>query len=238
MKHTVLLIEDNVQSIELFKPFLESEGYRVLIAQTGKEALLQLSKFKVNLAIVDLMLPDIFGSELCQLIRKKTTTPILVLSASEEQQDYIDSINMGADGIAEKSMDLGIIAAKIRAIIRREELKKGAIDVERSTTGKITFSGWELLAGEQKAIAPSGTALHLTTNEVKLMLLFTDNAYEILSRETIGELIGVSGEDEFFRSVDTIICRLRKKLQRITPDIELIKTIRNQGYQFVGQVDK
>ncbi len=232
----ILLVDDDPEIRSLFKEYLKKYAFAVTTTSNGEETITAIKREKFHIIILDLMLPDVFGADLCKSIREITTTPILLLTASEEEQDYILGLESGADDYAQKSTGLPVILAKIKAILRKEEVQKD----RKTSTGipyKVAeFSGWKFTPRESQLTSPDGASIFLTENEVNVLLLFLENAQKILSRDTIGERLGIGSHDNFYRAVDIIISRLRNKIKKVYKKAKLIKTIRHKGYQFLSGV--
>ncbi len=228
----ILLTDDDPDIRILFKKFLSEQKFTVVSAKNGAETLALVQKYQYDLIILDLMLPDAFGADLCKEIRKVTTTPILILTASQSEDHYIAGLESGADDFVQKTSGVPVIIAKVRAILRREMTKDVGIPIDEIQYEYVRFSGWKFYPKKNLLISPSEVELFLTDNETKLMVLLVEQVRKTVSRDTIGEWLGIRAQKNYKSAVDTLICRLRKKIAKYSDQEVPIKTIRNKGYQF------
>ncbi len=236
-KKSVLIVDDDPDILKLLEGFLLKYAFAVKTADSGKAALAAIKDERFDIIILDLVLPDIFGADLCKSIRRLTTTPILLLTASTEEQDYIIGLESGADDYIQKTTGLPVILAKIKAILRKEDKQatKGSNIV--ASFKLATFSGWRFKPSEAKLTSPDKTSIFLTESEVNVLILLLEHSSETIARDIIGRRLGIVSKDPFYRAVDIIISRLRNKMKKIYSKCNLIKTVRNKGYQLKSGVD-
>jgi DNA-binding response OmpR family regulator len=141
----ILLIDDEREIRRLFKKFLSNNGFIVDTAKDGKHGLERIEKGHYDLILLDLILPDCFGGDLYNTIRVKTTTAILILTASDSELHHIKSLNSGADDYIQKSISMEVILAKIKANLRREVSKEGGLLVKEVDYQKATISDWAFI---------------------------------------------------------------------------------------------
>ncbi len=216
----ILVVDDEPNIVELAKLYLEGEGYQVEGVDSGQDALSKLDSIKPNLILLDLMLPDIDGFEVCRQIRKESDIPILMLTARKEDIDKIIGLELGADDYLTKPFNPRELIARVRAILRRYQagLKPGrVIEIGRL---RIDLSRHEATIGEKP--------VPLRTKEFALLAALAENLGMVLSREKLLELVW--GFDYYgeTRTVDVHINHLRDKL---SGSDALIETIRGTGYK-------
>lgn len=219
---TILVVDDEPNILELAKLYLEQEGYRVEGATNGSDALSMLDATKPALVVLDLMLPDIDGFEVCRQIRAKSDIPILMLTARKEDTDKIVGLELGADDYLTKPFNPRELAARVKAIMRRYQtgLRPGkAIEVGDL---RIDLSRHEATIG--------GEALALRTKEFALLATLAQNLGRVMAREQLLETVW--GFDYYgeTRTVDVHINHLRDK---IAGSGALIETVRGIGYKMV-----
>jgi DNA-binding response OmpR family regulator len=217
---TILVVDDEPNILELAKLYLEQEGYRVEGVGNGNDALLKLSSAKPSLIVLDLMLPDIDGFEICRQIRKKSDTPILMLTARKEDVDKIVGLELGADDYLTKPFNPRELVARVKAILRRYEsgLKPGqAIEVNNLHID---------LARREAAI--DGQPLRLRTKEFDLLASLAQNLGVVLTRDRLLEMVWETDYYGETRTVDIHINHLRDKLSGANASIE---TVRGIGYK-------
>ena len=219
---TILVVDDEPNIVELAKLYLEQDGYRVAAAASGSDALSKLDAIKPALIVLDLMLPDIDGFEVCRRIRRKSDIPILMLTARKEDVDKIVGLELGADDYLTKPFNPRELVARVKAILRRYQagLRPGrAIDV-----GNLRID-----PSRQEATI-DGQPLRLRTKEFALLATLAQNLGVVHSREQLLEMVW--GFDYYgeTRTVDVHINHLR---QRIAVADASIETVRGTGYKLV-----
>ncbi len=233
----ILLIDDERNIRTLFKRFLNRHGYIVELAKDGKSGLALVKKTKFDLILLDLMLPDSFGADLCKSVRAMTTTPILILTASNSDLHYIRSLESGADDFVVKSSNTKVILAKIKAILRRVLTQKGELLVENVDFENAVFADWVFKPKENTLITPDHTNIYLTDHENKLLTFFVRSENEIIARETIAEWLGLDTSKNIIGTVDTLVCRFRKKVKYKQDAKDFIETVRGKGYRMSVKVE-
>lgn len=221
----VLIVDDDANVRRLLKLYLEREGYRVAQAGDGVTALKMIFDYTPDLVILDVMLPEIDGWELCRLIReRRSDLPIIFLSAKDAPQDRIAGLNMGGDDYVVKPFDPNEVAARVRAQLRSRELQPQAAARTMVTVGSLSV---DLSSFEVKV---NGSVIRMKPREVQLLFFLAANPGRVFSRELLLERIWgyeFAGET---RTVDVHIQRLREKLG---PGRGWeIRTIWGVGYKF------
>jgi len=217
---TILVVDDEPNIVELAKLYLEQEGYRVESVGNGNDALLKLNSAKPSLIVLDLMLPDIDGFEVCRQIRKKSDIPILMLTARKEDVDKIVGLELGADDYLTKPFNPRELVARVKAILRRYQsgLRPGqAIEV-----GNLRIDP----ARHEATV--DGQPLRLRTKEFDLLATLAQNLGVVLTRDRLLEMVWETDYYGETRTVDIHINHLRDKLSGANASIE---TVRGIGYK-------
>ncbi len=226
----VLLIEDDTRLADLTKSYLEKQGLMVAVSHDGDHGLQAALSGGFDVVLLDLMLPGRDGIEVCQLLRRHSDVPIIMITARGEEADQVLGLEIGADDYVPKPYSARELLARTRAIVRRARGKAGP-------RSRVIARGRLVLdPGACKAVL-DGRPLDLTGYEFSLLIALAERAGRVLSREQLMELAKGSAEESFDRSIDVHISRLRNKLGDDPKRPRLIKTIRGVGYQFSTEGD-
>lgn len=222
----ILVVDDEPRILDIVCAYLEKEGYPTLRATNGKEALRLFEEASPALVILDLMLPDMTGEEICRQIRQRQTTPILMLTAKVDRDAIVQGLNLGADDYVTKPFDGKILVARVKALLRRQSHQ--AIPAEL-----LSFSEGHLEVDLDRKIASRhGFALPLTPMEFEILGLMARHPGRLFSREElILRAIGYDydGSD---RTIDVHIKNIRQKID--DGDHRYIRTVYGLGYRFEG----
>lgn len=225
----ILIVDDEVKIVEVIKSYLENNGYSVYEAYSGKEAMEKFEKLNPALIVLDLMLPDITGEEICQELRKKSRVPIIMLTAKIEEEDILKGLNIGADDYITKPFSPRQLVARIDAVLRR------AVDSAVPLSSLVSFNNNELVIDTLKyEVKRNGEVVNLTPNEYKLLMIMVKHPDKAFTRE---ELIYLGlGEDfnGYDRTIDTHIKNLRQKIESDPKTPKYILTVYGIGYRFGG----
>lgn len=225
----VLVVDDEVKILEVIKAFLESKDYAVYTAENGRQAFSIFDKEAISLVILDLMLPDISGEEICAELRRKSRVPILMLTAKVEEEDLLKGLNLGADDYITKPFRLKELHARMEAILRR------ASDDLVPLYRRISFREGDLeIDLENHLVRKSGTEVKLTPKEFKILAALIKYPSRVFSRD---DLINTALGDEFDgydRSIDSHIKNLRQKIETDSKNPVYVLTIHGIGYKFGG----
>lgn len=228
----ILLVDDERRIIEVLEAYLVREGYEIHCADNGIDALKKVKTLNPDLIILDLMLPDISGEEVCRLVRKDSDVPILMLTAKSAEDDRINGIVMGADDYLTKPFSPREVVVRVQAILRRV---KKTEKVER-----LEFNGRKLVIDLiKKEVTANGDNITLTPIEYKLLTNMAVNPGRVYSRMDLLEKIQDEGMyyEGYERSVDTHIKNLRKKIELDSRQPDFIVTVFGMGYKFGGVLD-
>lgn len=223
----VLIVEDDINTRELVQKYLEKDGHTVTTSGNGTDALDILTNTTFDIIILDLMLPEINGLEICKIIRTKTNIPIVMVTALVDEEDRLTGLEMGADDYITKPFSPRELAARVKAILRRtfgENLK--SVDHEF----QLKF-GDLILDLQQNIVLYEKSKVDLTPTEVRILKLLIDNPQKIFTRDRlINQAFGYDF-DGFDRTVDTHVSNLRRKLEKLNPKTNTIKTVWGVGYR-------
>jgi DNA-binding response OmpR family regulator len=222
-RQTVLVVDDEAKILALVKSYLEANGYAALCAKNGREGLEFFEKNAVSLILLDLMLPDFSGEELCKKVRQVSDIPIIMITAKVEEENIIQGLKIVADDYVTKPFSPRQLMARVGAALRRSGGKK--------TPGNI-LSYRDLAADTQKRIVSrGGEALSLTRDEYNILTLLMSRQAKIFTREEILEAVKGLGYDGFDRSIDTHIKKLRAKIGDDPRAPKYILTVYGMGYR-------
>jgi len=221
----VLVVDDDVKTVELVKLYLNRDGYRVLTAYDGIEALRLARESHPDLIVLDLMLPGIDGLTVCHTLRNESDVPIIMLTAKTTDQDKLTGLDLGADDYVTKPFSPRELAARVRAVLRRLPGERGPVEVKHGEL-TVNFLKHEAYLADK--------SLNLTPSEFKLLGVFAKEPGRVFSRaELIEKAIGYDFEG-FDRTIDVHILNLRRKLEPDPDHPIYIKTVYGAGYKFLG----
>lgn len=219
---SILIVEDEYRMRSLLQDYFANEGYEVVEAEDGEAALLKFKEAKVDLIILDIMMPHMDGWTVCRTIRNFSDVPIIILTAKSEEDDKLLGYELGADDYITKPFSLKILMAKVKVLLKRAE---GITGNQKSI---MEFDGLRINETAHE-VTVDDMEINLSPKEYELLLYLVKNGGAALSRDMI--LDGVWGYDFYgdARTVDTHIKRIREKLGRKG---NLITTVRGSGYRF------
>lgn len=230
----ILVVDDHSEIRSLLKRFLEQHGLRVSCARDGKEMKQRLDEGNYDLLVLDVMMPGEDGLTLCRQLRATSTLPIIMLTAMAEETDRIIGLEMGADDYLVKPFNPRELLARIKAVMRRSQsMAAVAIEPERED---LRFDRWRLDVHRRELMDAEGVGVSLSTAEFDLLMVFLTRPLRVLSREQLLDLARGRDTIPFDRAIDTLVSRLRRKLERDPKNPELIKTIWGGGYMFAANV--
>lgn len=223
----VLVVDDEAKILEIVKAYLEHEGYAVDTAMNGKEALNIFSKEDFSLVVLDLMLPDMSGEEICKLLRKKSDVPILMLTAKVDEGSIINGLSIGSDDYMTKPFSPKQLVARANALIRRYEN-------EFSNENILSFNKELYIDTIKLEVRKKEEIISLTATEFKILTLLAKNPKRVFSREELISYVLGDDFDGFDRTIDSHIKNLRQKVEDNTRKPKYILTAHGFGYRFGG----
>ena len=230
----ILVVDDHSEIRDLLKRFLEQHGMRVSCARDGKEMKRLLDEREFDLLVLDLMMPGEDGLTLCRELRVKSRLPIIMLTAMGEETDRIIGLEMGADDYLAKPFNPRELLARIKAVMRRTQAE--IQPVPETLTRDLRFDRWLLEINRRELVDEEGVGMSLSTAEFDLLKVFLERPQRVLSRDQLLDLARGREAVAFDRAIDTLVSRLRRKLERDPKNPELIKTIWGGGYLFAADV--
>ena len=230
----ILVVDDHSEIRDLLKRFLEQHGMRVSCARDGKEMKRLLDEREFDLLVLDLMMPGEDGLTLCRELRVKSRLPIIMLTAMGEETDRIIGLEMGADDYLSKPFNPRELLARIKAVMRRTQAE--SLPVPETLTRDLRFDRWLLDVNRRELVDEEGVGMGLSTAEFDLLKVFLERPQRVLSRDQLLDLARGREAVAFDRAIDTLVSRLRRKLERDPKNPELIKTIWGGGYLFAADV--
>lgn len=220
----ILLVEDHVELNELLSTFLEREGYHVKSVFSGEDALEFLAGDKAKLVILDVMLPGMDGFAVCSYIRESSNIPIIFLSARVDKEDKMNGFLLGADDYVDKPVDMDILSAKVKALIRRNyDLKKD---------NAVIYSGAISIDKESKQVFIGDKEIAVTVKEYELLVLFAENPGKTLKKEYLfNQIWGMESFSEN-QTLTVHVKMLRDKIEEDPKKPERIQTVWGVGYKY------
>lgn len=224
----VLIVEDDAKTASLVAVYLEREGFKTITANDGQQALTLARQHHPIFAILDLMLPNVDGWEVCRELRRLSNIPILILTAREEEVDRILGLTLGADDYVVKPFSPGELVARVKAILRRTRLRPASTN-ELLTHGALT------LDPTKHRVTLQGQSIGLTPSEFKLLSVLMAAPGKVFLREELLNCLYPSGEAVVDRVIDVHIGNLRQKIEADSANPRFILTVRGAGYQFADE---
>jgi DNA-binding response OmpR family regulator len=221
MSGTVLLIEDEESIASVVRAYLERDGYKVVWARSGGDGIAELPRHAVRMVVLDIGLPDVDGFEVCRQIRSRSSVPILMLTARDDEIDRVAGLEVGADDYVGKPFSPRELVARIKAILRRTE---GETPQERLVLGDVELNS------SAREVKVAGSPIELRAKEFDLLEFLMQNRGVVVSRDTLLDRVWGLEYAGGSRTVDVHVAQLRSKLGRP----EMIRTIRGSGYKAVA----
>ena len=221
-KTTILLADDDTVLSSMLARYFDTEGYRVLVAENGEQALATIAQEAVDLLVLDVMMPGIDGIETLKRLRQKMQLPVIMLTARGDDLDRILGLELGADDYVAKPCNPRELLARIKAVLRRIEPR-----VENASPLSL---GDLYLDPRAREVSVNGFAVHLTQTEFDLLHLLALTPGQVVDKQTISSKVLGKPLSQWDRSIDVHISSLRKKLGHEVDGMERIRTIRGIGY--------
>jgi DNA-binding response OmpR family regulator len=229
-ERTILAVDDEAFLLEGVASYLGKHGYNMLTAGTGAEALELFEREAVDLVLLDLMLPDISGEDVCRRIRAKSRVPVVMLTAKVAEDEIVEGLSVGADGYITKPFGLKELLARIEALLRR------AADDAVPLAATYVFGGGDLLADFGRGVfTKQGEEVRLTATEQRILAAMVKHPGTVFTRDDIIETALGSDFDGFDRSVDAHIKNLRRKIETNPRHPKYLHTAHGLGYKFIDE---
>jgi two-component system OmpR family response regulator len=228
----ILVVEDDHGISQLIGRYLRDNDCRVSFSRDGRDLEYVIGESRIDLVVLDVMLPGEDGLSLCRRLRSKSQIPIMMLTAKSDEIDRIVGLELGADDYMSKPFNPRELLARIRSILRRTGANAAPTAVRRP----LSFRGWRINASRRELRNPQGTHVTLTGAEFDLLLALCERPGRVLSRDQLLDLTQGRTAAPFERSVDILISRLRRKIEDDPHRPDIIKTVRSGGYVFAADV--
>jgi DNA-binding response OmpR family regulator len=223
----ILVVDDERKLVEVVRSYLEHEGYEVYAAYDGKQALSLFEKIEPSFVILDLMLPDVSGEEICMSIRKRSRVPIIMLTAKAEEEDILRGLDIGADDYVTKPFSPKQLVARVTAVFRRVSEEPIAL------SNILSLNDGDLVIDCLKhEVKKRGEIVSLTPNEYRILLTLIKYPQKTFTREELIEIALGTDFDGFDRTIDTHIKNLRQKIESDPKRPDYIRTVYGIGYRF------
>lgn len=232
MINSILVVEDDRKIARVVKIYLEGEGFKVTHAERGKDALALASKEKPSLVILDLMLPDMGGEEVCQELREIGDFPVVMLTAKSSEEERVAGFALGADDYIVKPFSPRELVARVKAVLKRSQ------GIELSSTEILSFNkGLLVIDGKSYEVRKKGIPLKFTLTEFKIISVLAGSPGKVFTRsELVDKALGYQFEG-YERSVDAHIKNIRQKIEDDPRKPLFITTVYGVGYKFTGKAD-
>lgn len=230
----ILIVDDENKILDVVESYLVSKGYQVKIATNGSDALSIINNGEVDLVVLDLMLPDISGEEVCQRVRNSKIervrlTPIIMLSAKSHEMAIIDGLKTGADDYMVKPFSLKELQVRIETVLRRFDLSRLLL---KPTVWQDDYLMVDLT---NKTVRINHELINLTVSELRILMTMLDQPNRVFTREQLIDAVFGDDFDSYDRVIDTHIKNLRQKIEKNPKEPFYIKTIYGLGYRFGGE---
>ncbi|MDP4145081.1 MAG: response regulator transcription factor [Bacillota bacterium] len=226
---TVLVVDDEEKISEVVKAYLEHDGYLVVTAFNGKAALDAYEILNPSLIILDLMLPDISGTEICKILRERSKVPIIMLTARTGEEDILNGLDIGADDYVTKPFSPKQLVARVKALFRRSEAENHRLSSVKSFNNGdlvINTSNYEVIKNK--------SLINLTPIEYKILITLAKRPFKVFTRDELIYFAFEGKYEGYERTIDSHIKNLRQKIETNSKNPDYILTIRGIGYKFGG----
>lgn len=226
---TILVVDDEIKIADVLQSYLNKAGYTVVCACSGSEALKLFEKHSPALVLLDLMLPDMAGEDVCRAIRKKSRAPIIMLTAKIEEESILEGLGIGADDYVTKPFSPRQIVARVNAVLRRASAEVIPVADE------LSFNDGELVIDNlRREVRKSGQKVPLTPNEFKILFTLAKYPTKAFTRDEIITMSLGHSFEGYDRVIDTHIKNIRQKIEKEPKTPEYILTVHGVGYKFGG----
>jgi len=231
----ILIVDDDREIRSLLSDYLQKSEYRVSAVADGRGMWNVLDGGRVDLVILDVMLPGEDGFVLCRTLRSRGNWPVIMLTAKGEDTDRIVGLELGADDYLAKPFNPRELLARIKSVLRRHRSVPDNLQPEASRA--LRFAGWTLDLSSRNLISPDQVVVALSGAEFRLLRVFLSYPNRVLSRDQLMDLTVGREADPLDRSIDVQVSRLRQRLQDDAREPSIIKTVRGEGYVLAASVE-
>lgn len=228
MQVDILIVEDEVKILEVLEAYLKKAGYGVITAINGSEAIYKYKQYNPRLIILDLMLPDISGEKICEIIRKESEVPIIMLTAKVEEESILKCFSLGTDDYITKPFSPKQVVARVNAVLKR------ALNYKQDNV--LSFNNGDLVINlDTYEVRQGNNLVELTPSEFKILLALCESPKKVFSRgELLDRALG-DDSDVYDRIIDSHIKNLRSKIEENSKNPKYILTVHGIGYKFGGE---
>ncbi len=232
----ILIVDDDAEIRRLLGDYLRRNGLRTTAVADGKAMWSALETERIDLVVLDLMLPGEDGLTLCRRLRADSDLPVIMLTARGDETDRIVGLEMGADDYVPKPFSPRELLARIKVVLRRSRSLPRNLRPEEARL--MRFAGWTLDTAARNLLSPDGVVVALSGAEYRLLRVLLTHPNRVLSRDQLMDLTRGREAEPFDRSIDVQVSRLRQRLGDDPKDPALIKTVRGEGYVLATQVSR
>lgn len=229
----ILVVEDDREIRTMVSRFLSKNGCRVTVAEDARSMDRALGTARIDLVVLDIMLPGEDGLSICRRLRTTSTLPVIMLTAAGDPVARVVGLEMGADDYVAKPFNPHELLARIKAVLRRATALP---DTEDGANDVVQFAGWQINPISREVHNPEGTRIILTSAEFDLLFTFCRHARRTLTRDQLLDLSQRRAAGALDRSIDILVSRIRRKIETDPRDPQFIKTVRSGGYVFTPEV--
>ena len=219
----ILVVDDEIKIVEVISLYLKNEGYEVVFANNGREAIDKYKSNDIDLIILDLMLPDISGEDVCKEIREISDVPIIMLTAKTDEDSVLNGYSLGSDDYITKPFSPRQLVAKVNALFKR---------ITKPESTKMCFNDELIIDIKSSEVIKNNEIVSLTPSEYKILIMLAKNPQQVFTREELLDYITGENDYVYDRIIDTHIKNLRFKIEDDSKNPRYIKTVRSLGYKF------
>ncbi len=229
---SILVVDDETKIADVLKAYLENSNFKVFVAYNGKHALELFENNNPSLVILDLMLPDISGEEVCKIIRSRSSVPIIILTAKTNENDILKGFEIGADDYVSKPFSTKQLIARVCALLRRFSSQTP------QSCDELVFNDGNLIINAIKhEISRNGEIINLTATEFKILTAMAKYPDKVFTRDELIILAFDENFERYDRTIDTHVKNIRQKLEKKNKNPKYILTIHGFGYRFGGKYE-
>jgi len=230
---TILVVDDDQDLAQLICELLTDQGYEAIAAANGRLMRVAMAARRVDLVILDVMMPGEDGLSICRELRAKSNLPILMLTARGDELDRVVGLEMGADDYLPKPFGSRELIARVRSILRRAQADASLAAPART----LNFAGWSLDLNGRHLVSPDEVVVPLSSGEFRVLEALARHPNCVMSRDQLLDALAGREGSPYDRSIDVLISRIRARLGDDARGPRLIKTLRNEGYLLAAKVD-